>query len=197
MSEDIKVGETYYVRVKVLHKNEAIIGCATVDNEGKNLVEFMAKEGPAFVPIPQPAPKYDPCRPFKRGDIVEVRIRDGRIPWGSLSSGCRIKLDEKRHYVVSTDESRNNVRIDPIIDITEIAHTNITVDVLYLELVTPVEEKERYRVTEDYWNWIVIHDRGKTLATVSKFSKENCPNAKAAAEAECARLNEEWRKEQQ
>ena len=34
------------------------------------------------------------------------------------------------------------------------------------------------------------------MKTVATYSKGNHPKAKAAAEAECARLNAEWRKEQ-
>lgn len=134
-------------------------------------------------------PKYDPCRPFKQGDIVDVRSRDGRIPWGTLTSGSRIKLDEKRRYIVLMDENRNDVCLDPITDITEIAHTNITVDACYLELVTLVEELDRYTVVESYGRTDIMKG-DDVIATYT----DNHPHAKKSAEAECASLNEERRR---
>ena len=62
-----------------------------------------------------------------------------------------------------------------------------------LELVTPVEELEPYSVGESSHTWYVYKDNDVVVA----FNKENYPNAKAAAEAECARLNAEWRKERE
>lgn len=144
-------------------------------------------------------PKYDPCRKLRKGDIVEVRIRDERIPWGTLVSGSRIKLDENRRYVVLMDENRNDVRIEPITNLTEIAHTNITVDACYLELVTPVEELEPYRVeTGGYNRWSI--KKGDLLHSQYPFGEHcafNMNEARAAAEAECKRLNEKYRKEQE
>lgn len=136
-------------------------------------------------------PKYDPCRRLRKGDIVTVRVRDGRIPWGTLVSGSRIHLNSGRRYIVLRDENRNEVCLDPITDITEIAHTNITVDACYLELVTPVEELEPYTVVENYGRTDIMKD-DYVITTYT----DSHPHAKKSAEAECASLNEEWREKQ-
>ena len=200
--EDIQVGETYYVRVKVICKGDSVIGCCTVDKKNNKLVEFMAGESPAFTPIiPEKAPKYDPCRKLRKGDIVTPRVRDGRIPWGRLTSGSQIKL-EKRYYIVTKDEIRNEVRIDPIFDIAEIARPNITVDVCYLELVTPAKEEIAAIFNDRKTGMWLVTKNDLTHAYFPYRLKEsdNIVNseaeAKAFAEAECARLNAEYRKEQ-
>lgn len=146
-------------------------------------------------------PEYDPCRRFKMGDIVEVRIRDGRIPWGTLTSGSRIHLNSGRRYVVLADENRNDVRIEPIADVTNIAHTNITVDACYLELVIPVEELEPFDIYKSDDNEYVILFEDTRVSTFP-FKGDGYPyyytqeQAKARAEQERDRLNDEWRKKQ-
>jgi hypothetical protein len=68
-----------------------------------------------------------------------------------------------------------------------------TTHAVYLELVTPVEELEQYRVVDAYTHFDVAD---KYMKTVVSYSKVHHPSAKAAAEAERDRLNKEWRKEQ-
>lgn len=55
--------------------------------------------------------------------------------------------------------------------------------------------KDKYRVGEAEYEWCVFV--GTEAPIVAGFSKEKHPDAKAAAEAECARLNAEWRKQQE
>jgi hypothetical protein len=71
------------------------------------------------------------------------------------------------------------------------------VDPAYLELVTPVEALDPYYV-EDVGNaWAVRKPEDCGMySTQAWFSKERHPHAKEAAEAECDRLNAEYRKEQ-
>ena len=139
-------------------------------------------------------PKYDPCRRLRKGDIVTVRIRDGRIPWGTLESGSRIHLNSGRRYIVLRDENRNDVCLAPITDITEIAHTNITVNACYLELVTAVEELEPY-IVKKYHEFYAVEKRNNLKDRPATYDRDFHPHAEEAAEAECARLNAEWRNE--
>ena len=148
-------------------------------------------------------PKYDPCRRLREGDIVAVRVRDGRIPWGTLVSGSRIQLNSGRRYIVLRDENRNNVRIEPLTGLTNnISHTDITVDACYLELVTPVEELEPYSVHESEVvdGFDIIREK-MCVMTFPYGPKEagyyrNKLAAKEAAEDERDRLNAKWKREQ-
>jgi hypothetical protein len=63
----------------------------------------------------------------------------------------------------------------------------------YLELVTPAKERPPYSVSEATVQYLVKEDNKKVVA---QFCKLYHPTAKAAAEAECDRLNAEYRKEQ-
>lgn len=61
-----------------------------------------------------------------------------------------------------------------------------------LELVKKAVE-DKYIVEEDSLAWCVTDKNW----SVCSFNKSNHPAAKAAAEEECARLNEAWRKQQE
>lgn len=131
-----------------------------------------------------PTPKHDPCRLFKKGDIVRLKEWNGRCPalpedWKFDNGLFKVHEDEKFNSSVEiTRENSKTVYIAPI---------------CFLELVTPVEELEPYMMKELKDSFIVtLND----TSLVSKFLKASHPNAKAAAEAERDRLNEEWRKEQ-
>lgn len=130
------------------------------------------------------APKYDPCRKFKKGDVVRVVERHERyqpnIPvdelWKDL---CTVAEDE--------DFCNNLVKVRSKDGREKLSHW------WYLELVTPVEERYPYIVSNDDTEFSVF-DRMRRL-TVCSF--DIChPHAEEAAEAECARLNAEYRKEQ-
>lgn len=55
--------------------------------------------------------------------------------------------------------------------------------------------KYRYFVKEGVDSWDVKVGFPTNYGTAVTYSKNNYPNARAAAEAECARLNTEWRKQ--
>lgn len=127
-------------------------------------------------------PKYDPRRPFRRGDKVRVVECKGRNCTGcELGSIGEIALDEGEddpiHGIGVDFEDGSAVYIDPA----------------YLELVIPVEEMEPYSVQETMSldGWQIVRD-GLPLAL---YDSRRHPHAKAAAEAECKRLNSEHRKE--
>ena len=123
-------------------------------------------------------PKYDPCRKFRKGDKVRV------VEW----NGRDIARVGQIGYVVSDEY---NSRVELTID-------GWTKDVFYpachLELVTPVEELEPFRVEENCGVWRVLNKKSNLIA--SAYNESGHHHAKEAAEAERDRLNAEYRKEQ-
>jgi hypothetical protein len=196
--EEIKIGGVYDVRLKVMKKlpsptlGKLEIGAYTLDRATNLPMEsemswFYSEEASAFAEInsendrknSEPAPKYDPCRLFKKGDRVRVVEYKGRI---------KPYLKDVLGKVYTLDAGENDIHIAYIkadgIDLLDVCH---------LELVSPVEELDPYEVTESPDYFAVAHRcTGDEPAT---FWKEYHPNPAAAAEAECKRLNDEHRKE--
>jgi len=206
--ENVKVGETYYVRTKVLSVElgytDTEIAAVVVDAEGKALgpdvIYFDKRDLAAFSSCkPETAPKYDPCRRFRKGDLAELSRYKGRaiIPI-DLKVGDKVKVCENE----KTDSTIIHV-IDPI-------GRRYFINPAYLELVTPVEELVRY---------IIIHNENNKYYEVcwkdddepdGRTGRTRCrttfwyhqppqtysqKEAKAAAEAERDRLIAEYRKE--
>ena len=133
----------------------------------------------------QPKPKYDPCRPFRNGDIVRYVERDGRsyVDAPPVGATCCVCVGEDSVGMVSV-EFKFSENEEPAVHDVPFYH---------LELVTPVEELEPYSVQEtmSHDGWQIVRD-GLPLVI---YDSQRHPNAKAAAEAERDRLNAEWRKE--
>lgn len=203
---DIKVGETYNVQ---LHFRE-------IDPDGKLWIS-EADEGNiikltfdgAYIStrhllfsndLISPLPKYDPCRLFKKGDRVRVVTWNGRCyhDAGKHLLGA--------YYEVAEDEKANNL-IKVFHDSTELRF-----DPAYLELVTPVEELEPYKVIKGFTHsndFSICKKYATEWRAVKSFwyhneEDEDCnhadtyseQSAKEAAQAECDRMNAEYRKEQ-
>lgn len=199
MEEDIKAGETYNMRVKVTSVNEygGEVATIPVDENGKELDDEWAYYGldiaSAFSPITpengtknvEPAPKYDPCRLFRKGDKVRVvDKKNGRTP------PCCGDIEAGELYTVSDDEDGGDVMLA----------VNGKYDCIkwyWLELVAPVEELEPYFVMELKGAYGVYNTRFQPETEACHFFTDMHPHAKEAAEAECDRLNAEHRKEQQ
>lgn len=189
---DTKIGETYLLPVTVTTiQKSGWIEVATCNDYEYRLapseVKTLLQNG---IKNTVPAPKYAPCRLFKKGDVVRVVKNKGRKLEcsGSLAT---VKKDE--------DENKVLITID--------GSGIWWVDAAYLELVTPVEELEPYYVSTNidcstctifkrvgekklvYSAYYFVYGKGCTNAIMS------INEAQAEAEAECARLNEECRKE--
>lgn len=179
--EEIKIGETYYVRVKADSKDLSSVYCQLIDADGNGskALSFYNWVLYSFTPVP-PAPKYDPCRPFKKGDKVKLREK----VQGRETSQFVTGLSLGKIYTVETDEFNHTVDIvgDEGLGRYSFVH---------LELVTPVEELEPYTVVESYGRTDVMKG-DYIIATYT----DSHPHAKEAAEAERDRLNAEYRKEQ-
>lgn len=126
-----------------------------------------------------PTPKYDPTRLFRKGDKVRV------VAW----NGRDIARVGQVGYVV---ENEYNSKVELAIDGWK---KDIYYPVCHLELISPVEERERYSVhhsTAGIWQVIDTKDNG----IISNYVDHRHPNARKSAEIEASRLNSEWRKEQ-
>ena len=218
--EDIKVGETYNVRVKVADKTGNRIITHTVIEDGlltdMAATIFFEEEVAAFSSInpyeplklatinriPETYPKYDPNRPFREKDIVRYKPLNGRE---CPAMPCDEFYREKTLTVVANEDCNHRVLVQ-----TQDGREKYIM-FCYLELVTPVEELERYIVihnkNEKYFDVCWKDDDepdGRTGRTRRRttFWYHQPPKtytqkeANAAAEAECARLNAEYRKEQ-
>lgn len=186
--EEIKVGEICYVRVKVDSKDSESVYCQLIDADGncRKALSFYNWMLYAFLPV-HPAPKYDPCRRFKKGDKVEYSPRDGRdcleSPW--IYDAAEVIEDEDKNGSVVVRFTFNYG--EPAVH---------KVPWYHLQLVTPVEELEPYFVMELKGAYCVYNTRFQPETEVCHFFADMHPHAKEAAEAECARLNEEHRKDQ-
>lgn len=129
------------------------------------------------------APKYDPCRKFREGDIVEPCQVKGR--W----FGTAWKDRRGIRFTVTKDEDEEGVMWvqDP-----DSLHSK-DVEAVFFQLVVPVEELEPYFVAYDD-KFYHVHKKGEAAALAVYYEAKH-PHAKEAAEAERDRLNAEHRKE--
>ena len=137
----------------------------------------------------QNTPKYDPCRRFKEGDIVDYRRVHGRdyetVPDPEDYEFARVVADEN-------DES-GMVWVEFI---AEYGGDDACYEVpwFHLVLVTPVEELGPYCVRK-YSSFYAVERYDNHKARLATFDIDFHPHAKAAAEAERDRLNAEFRKD--
>ena len=165
---------------------------------------FLVKS--SCVSLPPKKPKYDPCRKFKKGDKVQVSSLNGRCygKYGKylLGAYCIVLGDEADEFGVRVRHNADDYILDPA----------------YLKLITPAEEFEPYSVEEIDVDSIIFNpkldpERDSESAFHVKYA-DKCSGemyivktyyesdiysyecAKADSEAECKRLNDEWRKKQ-
>lgn len=132
----------------------------------------------------EPTPKYDPCRKFREGDIVEPCQVKGR--WFGTAWKDRSGI----RFEVTKDEDEEGVMWvqDP-----DSLHPK-DVEAVFFQLVVPVEEVEPY-IVKKYSNFYAVERYNRLADRPATYDIDFHPHAKEAAEAECARLNEEYRKE--
>lgn len=137
-------------------------------------------------------PKHDPRRLFRKGD--KVQPRSGKNVLAS-EYGFVTLHDLVGQYEVKEDEARGTVSL--IVN----GHACF-VSAFALELVTPVEELRPFTVVHKpaLQHFQINHGKLNYMTFPYGLHKSNgwyhtITTAKAAAEAECDRLNAEWRKE--
>ena len=178
---ELKPGDEVLIRgrfEKIKENGDFSVSYLLTTVHGK-LYMYKAAVHPSAVIIKSP-PKYDPTRLFKKGDKVRVVERNSRCDgrYGEYLRGafCEVLDDEEKNNDVHLNHNGSLYHIDPA----------------YIELITPVEELEPYKLIDSPNIYNIVRDS----AMVMTIHKKSHPNAKAAADAECARLNEEYRKEQ-
>lgn len=188
--EDIRVGDLLNLRVRVCRPLSEYVGRlylqAEIPNKSFDSTYVLTRDIiPALSPVTlengtkntEPAPKYDPCRKFRKGDIVAPCSVNGR--W------CSHVWEDKSsiHYEVAKDE-------DPITAHMEVKDTDsphpFLVHAAFFKLVTPVEEIEPYRVGTGIDSQL-LYCNNKLFA---KFVKTK------DAKRFCCMLNDAHRKEQ-
>ena len=128
-------------------------------------------------------PKHDPTRLFKKGDKVRIVKYNGR-----KFDAASLTFQLGKVYSVCEDEDTTHCYV--MLQSCGICYAH---PVAFLELVTPVEELEPYKLIDSPNTYNIVRDS----AMVMTIHKKSHPNAKAAAEAECARLNAAHRKERE
>ena len=162
----------------VLEYTNSVSDCERGFVEPKHIVGVVSETQPN-------KPKYDPCRLFKKGDKVKLR----ETVKGRHTSMFVTGLSLGKIYTVENDEFNHTVYIvgDEGLGRYSFVH---------LELVTPVEELEPYYVKDDGTHYVVgKRPEEPEIVYLAEYSNDRHPHAKEAAEAECARLNAEHRKE--
>lgn len=124
-------------------------------------------------------PKYDPCRRFKEGDIVKPKENV------YLEPSAEEPLDIKARYIVESVLATGWLYVS-----AENERKTFKIWGGMLELVTPVEERRPYSVTYD-GKFYHIRKYGEEVS-ITVYSEARHPHAKASAEDECKRLNDEW-----
>lgn len=199
--KQLKPGDEIFIRAKyerTLDDGDVRFSCSVTDERDKVTTD-VGYAHPSSVILPPPAPKYDPCRPFKQGDRVKPRIVYGRKPVCGID-GVAVQINSVDLIVESNEGKRKNGTVD----IKFPCGTIGAIDPVYLELVTPVEEMEPYHINEIFdiddgklIGYEVAHgDTRESIFNGGETHLRSIEKAKAAAEAERDRLNAEYRKEQ-
>ncbi len=200
MTEDelkgLTIGDKVYVRAMVFYADSNGRECLVqIYRDGDKYWEGYAKAEDVYRALPgkaEGAVKDVACRLFRKGDKVRVVERNGRSPilCGVVELGGT--------YTVYADEDGGNV----ILDIGYGVGGGEPIAWSFLELVTPVEELGPFTVVHKpaLQHFQINHGKLNYMTFPYGLHKSNgwyhtITTAKAAAEAECDRLNAEWRKE--
>ncbi len=196
--EDIKIGERVSLSGYIANKTDKhfYITIHTGFNEYTKIkVEIPSLELYEIAPEngiknTENAPKYDPCRLFRKGDKVRVVAWNGRKYRDydhstELTTGCTGEIweDEKDEQ----DEGFVSVIYEGYIR---------CVPPCYLELVTPVEELEPYYIEEELGTITVLSKKDPIFHKCWHYAGvKSGVIALEAAQAERDRLNAKHRKE--
>lgn len=176
--EDIKIGTELIAKSKI------------VEVDGDNvIIQFTAPLKFRFstemfnLLDAQPCPKHDPCRRFKKGDIVRLREYNGRKPYDYWHKQVIKNFGAKLDTVLEDEHDSGNVDIFQDAPIDELT---VRVNSCHLKLVTPVEELEPYKCGEGIDAQLIFFQDER----FAEFENEE------DAQRVCAWLNSEYRKEQ-
>lgn len=205
--EDIKYGESYHVTGHIGYKNDDVVGVTFFNKFGvQTSIEFEHKYACGLISMIPEQPKHDPCRRYKKGDIVRLREYNGRKPYDFWHKQTIERFGAKLDTVLEDELDSGNVDIFQDAPIDE---QTVRVHASHLELVTPVEELEPYYVGDcqddpDCPFFFIQNNANEIsdglLEEVARYvygtdytaDKET---VRKRAEAERDRLNAEYRKE--
>jgi hypothetical protein len=187
--KEIKIGDKVLVEAEVNNfYNDGDIGCFTqytAHDGGIYEARFDVLCSLVHKMTDSTAPKYYPCRLFRKGDKVRLVEYKGR----------HFNADAKRMYfctgIVTFSECEHEY-IDVCVSFGN-SEENIEIDPAYLELIDPVEELEPYFVAYDD-KFYHVHKKGEDAALAVYYETKH-PHAKEAAQAECDRLNAAWKEQ--
>ena len=186
---ELKPGDEVLIRCrfeKIKENGDFSLSYLLTTVHGK-LYMYKAAVHPSAVIIKSPT-KHDPCRFFRKGDRVRIK----REVNGRKLNHVFVNFGYDQTYTVAQDEEQKEHQSGRVKLINETGFI-FTGSFYELELVTPVEELEPYSVKDDGGFYYI--EKQDELHALCTFNKTSHPNAKAAAEAECDRLNAEHRKE--
>lgn len=197
--EEFKEGKHYNLKLKCILTAEKVIVFSTESGDHipvrlcdiECVSPITPSEPPTLVGTP---PTHDPCRKFRKGDKVQIIEWNGRNPFDTHHG---LKLNPGEVHIVLDDEYERN---EVYVGMSAADEEQSVVHACNLELVSPVEELSPYTVrhNEAHAAWSIYGPFD--LSAVNYFYGPRYPytpkTARAAAEAECARLNSEYRKEQ-
>lgn len=184
-TKEVKAGEKYKLELLCIHNTGKVVMFETSTGDH---IPFRESDLECVSPV---SPKYDPNRPFRKGDKVNMKPEvNGRPVY--IGEDAWEPLAPNEIWTVEEDELETGwVRIK-----TDCVHA--TVWHAMLELVTPVEARVSFRVGDFPVDgeWSVWKDSFGKTEIISSYKIATHPHAKEAAEAERDRLNKEHREEQ-
>lgn len=176
--EALKKGDKIRLELTVAEVDGKEVYLRLADGAFFTTAEKMAIDGIMFN-----GEKVEPRRAFDVGDVVSV-IPDP-LTGTVYGEGRRIAFFTEELVTVMT---RANEVGDVVIQHLEGLRQVANVHCLKLVKKTPMNTK--YRTIETDEEWQIVDESGNYIAS---FGKLLHPNAAAAAEAECTRLNDAWR----
>lgn len=142
--EDCRPGVKVFLRGEIVRNNRGGMSPVEVKWEMNPQIEIPVHCEPEWLfPVNTVCqPPYDPCRPYRKGDIVKARLRGRGFPWAKDGELFTVAEDERPGNPVVAMEQRC-----PALD-------NNQVHLFYaeIELVQPAEE----RITYDVLVWDAI-----------------------------------------
>jgi hypothetical protein len=158
--------------------------CVSLPSEHGTFLSRRSSEG---AETEVPTTKRDSFRLFRKGDRISFKTWHGFLP-SDLENEAELLGKEATVY---EDQEEDNFRVYFFFDGEDPEQEWHAAFLPFIELVTPVEELEPYKLIDSPNTYNIVRDS----AMVMTIHKKSHPNAKAAAEAERDRLNAEWRKE--
>lgn len=181
--EELKAGERY--NFTLIYTGQSINNKFRF--ESPTGIHYILGLGDIEAVSPVSAPENAPCRELRIGDKVRVRKIHGKLPQCRYNGVAHVK--EGDCCTIFEDAYRNCYWV------TMASNVHWCFDAAYLELVTPVEEIQQFFLESDNNLYFCIYfGTSQNYELVSRLRKKHY--SLTEAEAECARLNAKYRKEQ-